>query len=251
MRFNISKVGDYASHNCSVWYGSCPHNCRYCYVRRLFGRYKWACGPLRLNSQALKLCKYADFDDVKCLILQFSGDPLPLAKTKAEDITRLGILIKHLDYLELRGIPTKVLTKNAFISRITKYREPYQHIQLGMSITTDSQNQKETHYWEKGLHSINLRLGALEHLSDYGFSTWSSMEPILPRTQIQAAILEVLDTGVSELWVGKGSYDRRLENAFSWGMVAREVKDLNFPQVHLKKELRQYLKHKYVQAYLY
>ena len=76
------------------------------------------------------------------------------------------------------------------------------------------------------------------------------MEPLLPKTIIVGAILETVDTGVEEIWVGKGSYDKRLENAFVWGLLARRVKSLRFPQVFLKKELRQFLKTKAYQTVL-
>ena len=253
MRFNKSAVGDYASHNLSLYYGECPHGCRkkYCYVPRLFGRFDWASGPLRRNPKALKLCKYAQFDDVDCLVVSFSSDPLPFSNNQKRNDKRLSFLLRHLDILEMRGVPTKVLTKNTLIEELAIIRAPFEHVSIGLSITTDSQNHKETEYWEKGLPSIELRLRTLAHLSDKGFATWASMEPILPKTQIQTAISDILDTGVLELWVGKGSYVRRLENAFYWGQVARQVKDLNFPQVHLKKELCNFLNEKTIQTYLY
>jgi DNA repair photolyase len=245
MKFNVSKVGDYASHNLSIWYGTCHHTCRYCYVKKCFSHYKWASGALRINPKAIKQCKYADFDDVKCLIIQFSGDPLPISNFQAQNMKRLKILMGHLYYLELRGIPTKVLTKNPLIHKIIKYHSPYEHIQFGLSITTDSENTKETSYWEPYLPSIAARLDALEILHRSGFHTWASMEPVLPRTNIHNAILEVTDTGIEELWVGKGSYDKRLETAFHWGAIANQIRDLSLPQVHLKKNLRAFLKTTY------
>lgn len=171
MRFNTSKVGDYASHNLSIWYGACHHSCRYCFVKKCFSNYQWAKGQLRVNPKAIKQTKYADFDDVKCLIIQFSGDPLPISNDNLTNMKRLKILINHLYYLELRGIPTKVLTKNPLIAKLAKYTHPYQHIQFGLSITTDSKNKRELAYWEPNMPSIEARLEALEILNLGGFHT--------------------------------------------------------------------------------
>lgn len=56
--------------------------------------------------------------------------------------------------------------------------------------------------------------------------------------------MEVLETRASEIWIGKGSYDKRLENAFKWGSIANQIKEMSLPQVFLKKELRAFLKKK-------
>lgn len=238
VRFNKSQV-EYASHNLSLYYGICPHLCRYCFIDRLYRKRKWswAIGPNRLNEKAFELAEKANGDDIDCLVISFTNDPLPKTTTTQGWHNKLKVLIKLLDILEERQIPTKVLTKNGGIWGIVDRTEPYKYIQIGLSITTNKENHKVKSYWEPNSGHIAGRLGALLILKRRGFRTWVSAEPILPQTNLLMFFNQIFDTQPEEVWFGKGSYHQELENAFDWGDVANVIGKMTIPGVHMKKEL--------------
>lgn len=77
--------------------------------------------------------------------------------------------LEYNKFLKSAAFPKiqRLITKNTNIRNLARCVHPYEHIELGMSITTDSDNWKETEYWEKGLPSIPRRLDALEHLKHH------------------------------------------------------------------------------------
>lgn len=241
LTFNKTKV-QYGTHNLAPWRGECPHNCDYCYIDLKFGRYEWARGEIRKNPKALKKAFNASTRNVKMLVVSFSSDALPMASNKQEADARLQYLIHILDVLEKRKIPTKVLTKNADIGRLADFREPYKHIQIGMSITTNKANSEACIIWEKNASRLWERHGAMKKLEE--FRRWASAEPPLPGTYIPEWMSELDELGLEEIWVGKGSHLLALEIAFNWNKVADYVNFYN-PQngmeIHIKKELKAYL----------
>jgi len=237
VRFNKSEV-EYATHNLSLYYGHCPHGCRYCFVDNYRKRnWKWAIGPHRINKEAYELARHASTNGVECLVVSFTNDPLPRTKTTQAWHNKLRLLVRLLDILERRKIPTKVLTKNGGIWGIVDRTKPYKYIQIGVSITTNKLNWEVQKHWEPYSDWIVGRLGALLILNKKGFRTWISAEPILPQTDLFAFLNEISYVKPEEVWFGRGSYHQELINAFDWEWVVKIIGKMTIPGVHMKKEL--------------
>jgi DNA repair photolyase len=237
VKFSESKV-EYATHNLSIYHGECGQ-CRYCFNQRAAkSGYGWATGPLRINPKLFDIVKSAPAEDVKALYISFTCDPLPLRIPIAD---ALETLAKVLTILVDRKIPTKVLTKNALIRSLGEHIAPSRYLTVGLSITSDSFNKKMRYDWERYTHPIHLRLQALAQLKAAGFQTWVSVEPILPNTDLDVLMLEVLGVKPDEIWIGKGNYFPELEQAFDWGAFLEHLKlytglDLA-TKIHIKREL--------------
>lgn len=251
--FSESKV-EYASHQLSLYYGECPHECSYCFVDYLYRKrnYRWAVGELRNNPKAFNIARNARADKIDCLVVSFTGDPFPsihptkaLSEKARESIhyTRLTYLMNILDILESRKINTKVLTKNADILEVSFIREPYKHISFGFSITTNGYNDQVTRHFEPNASTVNDRLFSLNEFRIHGFKTWVSIEPILPGTNVLGLIAALVSMGIDEIWVGKNNYDPELVHAYDWKALANSLwnhRELFEPRLKIKKDL---LKH--------
>lgn len=241
LQFSESKV-EYASHQLSLYYGECPHKCAYCFVKNYRKRkWAWACGNIRDNPKAFDLAAFANNSNIKCLVVSFTSDPLPITDDSEEANFRLYRLQELMNILEERKIPTKVLTKNAQISEITKEVNPYKYISIGLSVTTNLENEYMRELWEKNTSTIKERLFALSLLRMEGFKTWASVEPILPKTKPKKLVFNLIRLGLDEIWVGKSNYVSNLVNAHNWRKMALDIQSLNSKRVFLKKELREYL----------
>lgn len=238
MKFSKSKV-EYASHNLSLYYGECPHNCKYCYVSIRFRKRKipWSVGELRANPKAFELASKASKEGVEKLVVSFTSDPLPYSVDTEVMNRRVRNLAALLDILEKREIPTKVLTKNSQILLLAGVSKPYKHIQIGLSITTDSQNIYEFDKWEKGVTSIQSRLVALNYLKLHKFRVWVSCEPILPKTSLQTYLPEIQRAYPEEIWIGKGNYLSQLTGAFDWEKLVKHIQARKYKNVHFKQGL--------------
>lgn len=245
MQFSKSKV-EYASHQLSLYHGECPHGCKYCFVQNYRRRgWKWAVGDLRVNERAWDLAKLASKKDVTCLVVSFTNDPFPQVFDHPQHHYKAYFLYKILSILESRAIPTKVLTKNADIDYLAgAVNPPFEHIQIGLSITTDPLNERVKRKWEPYSSSIEGRLLALANLRDNGFRTWISVEPILPHTDIELLFEHCFQVDSEEIWVGKGNYIKELEQAFDWKAVANQIMTFHYrtkTKIFLKKELQEFL----------
>lgn len=237
-QFSESKV-EYASHQLSLYYGECPHACKYCFLEVYRKRnWDWACGKLRLNEKAFSLVKEANKEKVSCLVVSFTNDPLP--KVSGREYTFLFNLIQILCILEKRKIPTKVLTKNAGIKKLSLYTKPFEYIQIGCSLTTNRHNNDISYEWEPNASSIEDRYSALEFLYDKGFRTWASVEPILPKTDISTLKHDLEEIRIEEVWLGKGSYHSELIKAHNWYQVLQNFSDYS-RSLFIKKELKKFL----------
>lgn len=253
MKFSETKVKDLGTHQLSLYYGGpCPHGCRYCWVYgeenpRCFRnrKFKHTLGELRINEKALDLVQNAKPDNVKCLVISLHCDPLPFSRHEDIMKERLHYLGRILYEAEQRAIPVKVLTKNAWIAELIHNEDgAFQHIQVGMSITSHQANHKVVQRWEPGASPIAARLDALMTLKRHGFRTWVIVEPPLPKTDFYSLLYELEELKPEEIIVGKGSYVKELETAFNWREVAHNIEDYRKNSqltIKFKKELRHYL----------
>jgi DNA repair photolyase len=252
-QFSLSQV-EYASHQLSLYYGPCPHDCIYCYLKFTAQKrkWKWSIGDHRRNPKAFNLAKRANPSNVRTLVVSFTSDPLPIPSNKLDEkvrtkvfYDRLDYLSKILDILERRVIKTKVLTKNANILEISYFRAPYKHISFGLSITTNENNEKIRKHFEPNSSSIKRRLFALDELQKNGFKTWCSIEPILPKTKVFPLLTKLSAMNIPEIWIGKGNYHPEVINAFHWEHLAQSLFKAQeiFPNLNIKWELRKYCRY--------
>ncbi len=245
MQFSKSKV-EYATHQLSLYHGECPHNCSYCFVKMYRKRnWEWATGSLRRNHKAKELAKKASVSGVECLVISFTNDALPYSSNIREMKKRMWYLIGIMEILEARKIPTKILTKNAMINQLTEHTAPYKYIQIGLSITGNIDGWDNATKYEKYSSTNQMRFKTLKTLSNKGFRTWVSLEPILPQTDIEQLIKKITwGNRINEIWIGKPNYHQELIKAFCWSDVAKLAVfyQKKNPQLHIKSELLEYVK---------
>lgn len=175
------KAAEYAAVGCNLYTG-CPHDCQYCYLKK--GVLAHAMGGTEVK---LKSCfkdvvdaretfvreieKYVYYLKSVGIFFSFSTDPL-LKETR--ELT--GYCLSQANS---RGIPVKILTKNAdfisdevFMSFFEKSDFHKEIVAFGFTLT--GRNDMEPH-----ASSNEKRIAAMHHLHDIGFKTFASIEPII------------------------------------------------------------------------
>ena len=181
---------EYAAVGCNFYRG-CPYQCRYCYNRKGI-----TCNVMGINHAVLKSCfinrpkKYKDIaaEDYALIVFKnevdknieylmdmgmfFSFSTDPLCETS------IGLTMKAMCYATRKGIPVKILTKNATFSKDVKNQfaslEPCQRrlIAIGYSLTgRDDQ--------EPFASSNDKRIGMMRQFHEWGYKTFASIEPIV------------------------------------------------------------------------
>jgi DNA repair photolyase len=170
---NKSQIFDY----CVNPYTGCQVNCRYCYARLFMRRYSG-------HKEA-----WGDFVDVKVNAPEVLGKQLEKAKRGTVWVSsvcdpyqpqeaKYELTRKCLRELMRMQFPVNIQTKSKLVLRDLDLFQQFQDIEVGMTITTDS--ERTARMFEPHASSVKERLSTLEQLHASGIRTFAFAGPLLP-----------------------------------------------------------------------
>ncbi len=249
---NVSKI-EYVDLNANPILG-CSHACQYCYARKIDLRFR----KVQSEKKWHKPLMYSNFFELLEKELQ-RGKVDPDREIFLSTMTDLyqpysikyGIGRKLILLLQEYYCKYRILTKS---QRIVEDKEilTYDKGKVGLSITTDSDNEVLRKYWEPRTVSIHERLEALKKLNRFGnIPLWVSAEPFLPATDFDKYYQEIITAGgnsLQEIIIGKMNYETGVDNLFNWEEVVRISEEYRHKykgkiRFHYKKEFWNYLSH--------
>ena len=243
------KAGEYAKYACNFYVG-CSNDCDYCYCKR--GVLGHAMGK---PQATLKKCFKSEDDAYRVfkkevdanlqelqkhgLFFTFTSDPM---LNECQKLTFISI-----DYAIHHRIPCKILTKRAdFIDSLPPYYfdpEYIKYIAFGFTLTGCDE-------LELGASTNDDRILAMKVLSDFGFKTFASIEPIISLKKSAEMIEQTI--GYCNLYKiglmsGKREYTR--DEVFRWvcdlyAMIAwyHFAKCTQFPKIYFKDSVLEYIR---------
>ncbi|KKN83068.1 hypothetical protein LCGC14_0303340 [marine sediment metagenome] len=248
----ISKI-EYTEQSCNPIFG-CSHACTYCFSRKQQVRYKQAASnadwhkPKMYDDFLIGLQEQIDAGQVKKdkeIFVSTMTDVYQPAAVKY-DVAR-KILIKLQD----AGLIYRLLTKSPEIVRDIDILDGYEKGIAGLSITTNISNDKQRKRWEPRTRSIKERLDALKKMSEHDIRLWSSVEPILPETNITSMLDELLEHSqfnIEQIMIGKMNYQAGVDDLIDWEAAINVIEGYKskYPDIywHYKKETVAYLEKK-------
>jgi len=194
MVYNMTKTKvEYASENITV-YPSCPFKCRYCWAAQPLWR-KRICNPHPLQ-EAVRL---RNARKPRIIVISFTSDPYPWQ----EQIYRLTRQVLQLLALSKVKHRVMVLTKCCLVKRdfdVLKENDFW----LGMTLTSTKHIEDEPF-----ADSNPYRIKTLQEAHEEGISTWSSLEPWLPRITNPVEIIKETHTFIDFYVLGRLNYAKR------------------------------------------
>ncbi len=151
-------------------YKGCTHDCPYCYAPSLVhDERQWGSyvdvkinAPMVLEKELKKSEKHVVF-------ISSASDPYQVIEAKYK-VTR-----RCLEVLKDRNFPVLILTRSPLVLRDLDLITKLNWVRVGFSISNLS-NQ----YYEPNVPKLEVRLKALQKLSEAGIKTWVSLAPIVP-----------------------------------------------------------------------
>lgn len=202
------------------YFHGCTHNCLYCYVPQMFGRYNTAYNHAdcfsNLNVEELERSARKMQGCGKQILLSFTGDPYC---GKDVDDTR-----KVLEILNKYGHHVAILTKGGerALQHLDVFKDFGNRIKIGATLTfsEDADSLK----WESGGALPKSRLVALQTLRKNGITTWASFEPVV----IPSQSLELLDVCgkyglTSHVKIGKINNYQGIDRQIDWSDFLRKA----------------------------
>jgi hypothetical protein len=135
------------------------------------------------------------------VLLSFLTDPYHAFDVVAQ-ITR-----KVLELFLKYSVPTAILTKGGrrCLRDLDLFEKMNPLVKVGASLTSD--NQKDSHIWERGAALPNDRLDTLKELHAHGITTWVSIEPVVSPDQ-SIGLMEQSFAYVDHYKVGKMNHQK-------------------------------------------
>lgn len=238
---------EYGRVGCNFYTG-CPHNCEYCYLKRGAPSKQLGGTEVRLKKcfkdeeDALsifskELDKHIGYLRRYGVFFSFTTDPLI---NETMDVT-----FKALHRCAIRGIPVKVLTKNAdFISKLYSLPTTFVNhcrdwVSFGFTLTGRDD-------MEPNASSNQRRIEVMRYLHMDGFKTWASIEPVIDwqsSVQVIRDSMEWCDHYKLGLRSGvkKDYYNLRESGPTIMRIV--EMCEVNNRTLYLKESTRKLLQH--------
>lgn len=247
---NESKI-EYVDLNLNPVQG-CQHACTYCYARLIDLRF----GKVKSKGEWHRPREFGNF-------MQLLEAELSQGKfSKEHEIFISTMTDVYQDFCAERGIGRRIielikeyrytfrlLTKSPNVLQ-DKDILAYEQGLVGLSITTDPDNDSARKKWEPRAAPIQERLDVMEELSEVdGMKLWVSAEPFLPGTDFGRYFEAIFEHGgerLAELVVGKMNYVAGVDSEFDWEDVVRIIEEFAakyHPGVrfHYKKEFTNFL----------
>ena len=218
------------------FFKGCTHNCEYCYVPRMMGRFNanYDHSQCSVNLNVAELEKSArKFQGCnKQILLSFTGDPYCGIDNDATKIV-LETLLKY-------NHKVAILTKGGSrcLEHLDLFKKFGENIKVGATLTFD--NDFDSLKWESGAALPNDRISALKTLSKNGVKTWVSFEPVVfPKQSLN--LLSQVSSFVDHVKIGKLNNYNGLDKNVDWSAfifhAVKICRDANL-KFYIKKDLQ-------------
>lgn len=202
------------------YYKGCSHNCNYCYVPNMLGRFNSNYEHSEINipdekgfyelEQSAKKLRGCETQ----ILLSFTGDPYC---GKSPEITT-----KVLEILNFYNHKVAILTKGGkrCLNDLELFKKFGNRIKIGATLTFD--NDKDSKIWESGAALPLERLETLETLSNNNIITWASFEPVI-NTKQSLNLLQKVTKFIDHVKIGKINNYKGLDKNIDWSMFIYEA----------------------------
>jgi len=251
---NESKI-EYVELNANPILG-CSHACKYCYARKLDMRF----GKVKSAAQWHRPIYYSNFfevleKEIKCGKIDPEKEIFMSTMTDLYQpyAVKYGIARKLIELVQFANLKYRILTKSPQVLSDMDLHSGYEKGKVGLSITTDSKNEKNRKYWEPRTTEIVKRLKAMQKMDSYGdINLWVSAEPFLPGTDFDRYFQEIIEYGgdsLKEIIIGKMNYEAGVDEKFEWDEVVQACEKYRQKykyriRFHYKKEFMHFLQRK-------
>jgi DNA repair photolyase len=197
-------------------YIGCTHGCTYCYAKFMtrwyHGGEKWG-SFVDVKKNAID-CLTREVNKRKKGVILFSSvtDAYQPVEKKYK-ITR-GLLEKLVEH----DFPVEILTKSALVTRDSDIIDKFDHVEVGMTITSNDENVRRA--FEPGASPVAERMEALKLYSNMGIPTFAFLGPLLPF--LSELELEKLLNVLSDR-VGRVLVDRLNIKAGNWNNIEQTL----------------------------
>ncbi|OLY90709.1 DNA repair photolyase [Cnuella takakiae] len=187
-------------------YSGCAFGCTYCYAaffaRDTVAQENWGYWvDVKANALAL-LKKYRSKPITgKTVYMSSVTDPYQPIERKIE-LTR-ELLKELLHYHQPRLV---IQTRSPIVTRDIDLLQQFQHLQVNMTITTDSEEVRKV--FEPLCPGNKARLAAIKEVAAAGVQACITMTPLLPVEEPHAFAQSLLDTGISKFIIQPFHPDR-------------------------------------------
>jgi len=200
------------------YFKGCDHNCLYCYVPKMMGRFNKnyihsnvVCpvdfSKLEASAKKMTGCN-------KQILLSFTGDPYCNAEN-GETNKVLEILNKYNHKVAiLTKQPEKALKDIAIIKSFGN------RIKIGATLTFN--NGKDSSEWESGAATPSSRIAGLKQFADNGVITWASFEPVIIPEQ-SLSMLKQITPFINHVRIGKLNNYKGLDKQIDWAKYLFEA----------------------------
>lgn len=220
------------------YFKGCDHNCKYCYVPNIIGRWNSSydhstvINPTDFNELESSAKKMQGCD--KQILLSFTGDPYCNAEN-GETRTVLEILNQY-------NHKVSILTKNPqkALKDLSIIKEYGNRIKVGTSLTFD--NLKDSLEWESGASAPESRINGLKQFAMEGIRTWASFEPVFVPEQSLNLLKQIIPF-IDAVKIGKLNHNKKIEAEINWSVflvdAVKILRDNNMnDRFYIKKNLQ-------------
>ena len=201
------------------YFKGCDHNCDYCYVPRMKGRWDKTYQhsnvilPSAKDIQRIEKSakKWQGCDEQ--ILLSFMGDPYCNAEN-GETRTILEILNNYEHKVSvLTKNPKKALRDLDMINQFGK------RIKIGTTLTFD--NDTDSFQYESGASLPQSRIDALKEFEQNGIITWVSFEPVIIPAQSLNLLAQVVGF-IDHVKIGKVNNYMGLSKQINWTQFIKD-----------------------------
>jgi len=186
-------------------YSGCFFGCTYCYAA-FFSRDKekmdnwghWV--EVKENAVQLLRKKRRSTIEGKRIYMSSVTDPYqPIEKKLELTRTILEVLLPHQPRLVIQ-------TRSPLVTRDIDLLKQFNHVQVNMTVTTDSEEVRKV--FEPQCPKNSARLNAIKKVKDSGIQSVVTMTPLLPIVNVDKFIYQLKSTGVNYFIVQPFHADR-------------------------------------------
>lgn len=197
----------------------CDHNCDYCYVPRMVGRWNKnyqhgnVINPSLMDFQKIEKSAKKWHGCNEQILLSFTGDPYCNSENGETRII-LEILNKY-------GHKVSVLTKNPekALRDIDIMKQFGERFKMGSTLTFD--NDADSLQYEPGAPSTQSKIDSLKEFERNGIKTWVSFEPVIVPSQSLNLLEQVVDF-IDHVKIGKVNNYMGLSKQINWTQFIKD-----------------------------
>ena len=214
-------------------YSGCTFGCSYCYavafartdeLRKSWGQW------VQVKENALQLLMKFRKKSLNGKSIYMSSVTDPYQPIERElNLTR-SLIKELLDFHQPRLV---VQTRSPIVTRDIDLLKQFEHVQVNMTITTDSEKVRKV--FEPLCPSNTSRLKAIKEINDAGINACVTMTPLLPVENAEDFAKKLLDTGIKKFIIQPFHTDKGKFVASTRDKALQLIKEMEWTMDKYKK----------------